>query len=263
MKAPADRQSKLVSYLPDEERTALESIVSKEINVKEFDSGHLLDKVHWSWFLPTLKMYPDAEQQNFLAVLPHFASKNLATMCRITLEPQSITHIGKKYLRQVLLDSLLGEKDRLLPIDFLPENRLLKYSKKELIRLIDLLGIHDLAQDLRQIVETKILKKIYSFLTMEEKKLLKDVTGRQEYHIAPFGLDKWDGTEEPFRHMLHKRGLARFAIALSGENPDFLWYLCHRLDIGRGTALYKLISPIATPITPSVAEQINSLVEAK
>ena len=121
-----------------------------------------------------------------------------------------------------------------------PLNSLLYLSKKELIALIDDLAMYDLAAELRQIVETKILKKIYSLLSEEQKKLLKMAVAQRETISFPrLGLDRWDRTEESLRYLLHRRGLVRLGAALSGQDPDLIWYLCHRLDIGRGSALFK------------------------
>ena len=144
----------------------------------------------------------------------------------------------------MLLDSLVGPHDRLLPVDYLPPSPLNKHSepsKAQLINLIDLLAMHDLAVEIRQIVETKILKKIYSFLSEEQRRFLKLTAARHEVSPPPkIGLDRWDGNEESLRHLLHKKGLARLGSALSGQDPSLAWYVCHLLDIGRGSALFKL-----------------------
>jgi hypothetical protein len=160
---------------------------------------------------------------------------------------------------------LLGQHDRLVPIDYLPQTSLsflLRLPKRELIALIDSLSIYDLAAEMRQIVETKILKKIYSFLSEEEKRLLKVAASHQEHFVlARMGLERWDGSEESFRHLLHRRGLARLGAALSGQDPDFIWTICHQLDIGRGTALFKLCAKEAIPnVTEAITKQIQELV---
>jgi hypothetical protein len=128
-------------------------------------------------------------------------------------------------------------------MDYLPPspmNRLLNLSKRQIIGLIDLLSIYDLAIEVRQIVETKILKKLYSFLTDAERKLLKQIAARPEPFTPPkIGLERWNGEEDSLRHSLHKRGLSRLGLALSGQDPALIWYICHQLDIGRGNALFK------------------------
>ncbi len=74
------------------------------------------------------------------------------------------------------------------------------------------------------------------------------------------GLDKWEGSREAFRHLLHRRGLARLGAALSGQDPDLVWYVCHQLDIGRGNTLFKLCLKESLPgISELIARQIEEL----
>lgn len=238
-----ERKRALVRFLPEDERLRLESLTSQEIPIENFSSDAVLDKVHWSWFLPTLKTYAETEQKLFLSTLNTNAAKNLAKELTLSSYSQEITDIARNYLRQILLNSLVGPHNRLLPVDFLPATplkELLNLSKKELTHLIDFLALHDLAAELRQIVETKILKKIYSLLSEEERKFLKNAMAHKEHFVlARMGLDRWDGSEESLRTILHRRGLARLGAGLSGQDPDFIWYVSHQLDIGRGNALFK------------------------
>ncbi len=261
-----EKKRKLERFLPQDERLQLEKLplFPEEVIPEEFANGSILGKVHWSWFLPTLKTYPEPEQKLFLSALNANAAKNLAKALTLSMYSQELTEIAKDYLRQILLNSLIGPGDRLLPIDYLPPsplNPLLNLSKKELTHLIDLLSLYDLAEELRQIVETKILKKIYSFLSDEERHFLKMAMAHKEpLLLTRMGLDRWDGSEENFRMILHRRGLARFGAALSGQDPDLIWYLSHQLDIGRGNVLFKQCTKEPIPgISDVVMRQIEDL----
>jgi hypothetical protein len=240
-----DKKGALVRFLPQQDQHRLDKMASfpEEVNIDGFANGAVLEKVHWSWFLPTLKTYSETEQKLFLSALTASSAKNLAKELTLSSYSQEMTDIAKSYLRQILLNSLIGPHDRLLPVEYLPATplkKLLNCSKKELTKLIDLLSLHDLAAELRQIVETKILKKIYSLLSEEERKILKTAMSHKEHFVlSRMGLDRWDGSEETLRTTLHRRGLARLGAALSGQDPDFIWYVCHQLDIGRGNALFK------------------------
>ncbi len=256
----------LERFLPESERRQLDALpmMGAEVQPDRFSHGNILEKVHWSWFLPTLKTYPETEQKLFLSALNPYSAKNLAKALILSSNGHETSEIGRAFLQKILLDSLVGPEDRLLPLDYLPSSslsRLLHCSKKELTRLIDLLSIHDLAAELRQIVETKILKKIYSLLSEEERKFLKTATAHKDpFTLGKLGLERWDGSEESLRTLLHKRGLARFGAGLSGQDPDFIWYICHQLDIGRGNALYKLCAkePIHG-VTDAILPQIEEL----
>lgn len=240
-----ERQA-LERFLPESERLRLSQLptFSEEITPERFSNVGTLEKVHWSWFLPTLKTYAPRDQRLFLAALSPHAAEQLSQSLSQNGSFEEITETARCYLREQLLHSLVGPRDRVLPPEFLPAsplNRLLELSKKELIRLIDYLSLYDLCAELRQIVETKILKKIYSFLSDEQRNVLKQISNRKEVHPIPrLGLERWDGMEESLRILLHKRGLARLGLALSGQDSDLIWSICHHLDIGRGGALFKL-----------------------
>lgn len=261
VKAPPERQERLLMLLSEKEKALVASI---EVGEKGPVSP-LLEMVHWSWFIPTLKAYPEKEQLLFLSALESLSSENLRQELQVTGETKPLSKSGALFFQQVLLSSLTGAHDRLLPVEFLPTSplkQLLYLSKKQLTYLIDFLSLYDLAHELRQIVETKILKRIYSFLSEEERKFLKTAMAHKELHPPPrIGLDKWEGSKEAFRHLLHKRGLTRLGAALSGQHPDLVWYVCHRLDIGRGNALFKLSAKEAPPgLCEQSTRQIEELI---
>lgn len=261
------RRKALEELLPEHQRQTLKKLpdASGQINFDASLNFSVLEKVHWSWFLPTLKSHSENEQKLFLSSLNPHAAKNLSRALTLSLNGAHLTEIARSYLRNVLLDSLTGPGHRLLSPEFFAKSpllRILDLSKKELTRLIDLLSIHDLATEIRQIVDTKTLKKIYSLLSLEEKDLLKKATNKKKehFHLGKLGLDRWDGSEESLRMHLHRRALQRFGAGLSGEDPDFIWYVCHQLDIGRGTALYKACHKEMIPgVTDVVQKQIEEL----
>lgn len=90
---------------------------------------------------------------------------------------------------------------------------------------------------------------------------MKKISAQKEISPWPrLGLDRWDGEEESFRHLLHKRGLARLGLALSGQDPDLVWAICHQLDIGRGHTLFKLCGKSAAPgLSDAAIRQIEEL----
>lgn len=262
----AEKRAQLLKFLNDKDRERIEQlpVAAEDMSIEKFSNGAMLERVHWSWFLPTLKSYPPQEQSLFLASLDEISAIALAAEIPCKLPQAPLTPTGRAYLRQVLFDSLVNTHDRLLPIHFLPPsplNRILNFSKKELIHLIDLLSMHYLALEIRQIVETKILKKIYSFLTDGQRQFLKLVTAKHEIANQPkLGLDRWDGSQESLQYLLHRKGLAILGTALYGQDPSLGWYVCHLLDIGRGSALFKSIDQKASrQAVDLAAKQVEEL----
>src|SRR3990167_7665193 len=74
------KKDALKRFLPEKELHQLDSLplLEEEADLNHFYNGHLLEDVHWSWFLPTLKLYPESEQKLFITALDSRLEKNLA-----------------------------------------------------------------------------------------------------------------------------------------------------------------------------------------
>ena len=266
---PSELREHLLRFLPERSLKRMERLppFKEAIDLTQFENGDLLEIVHWSWYLPTLKSYAPEEQSLFLSALEPSAATYLAHEISSTYTPgEELSGLGRGYLRQVLLTSLLGMHDRLIPKELLPPsslNRLLQLTKKQLILLINLLSMYDLAAEMRQIVETKILKKVSQCLTETERKFLKQVSLKPEpYPLSRMGLEHWDGNRKTLRNTLHRRGIARLGLALSGQDAALVWYLCHQLDIGRGTVLFKhCVKEGAEGPIHAAAQQVEELLK--
>ena len=142
-------------------------------------------------------------------------------------------------------------------------NALLKLTKNELIEVIDLLSLYDLAEEIKKIVDTNLLKKIKDALPQNKLKILHQISNRPHpFKPQRIGLEKWDGKTETLNKILHKKGLIRLSFALYQEDKSLIWYICHLLDIGRGATLSKLCKnekneKISNQISQDVLELIN------
>lgn len=260
------RQSpdQLLRFLPPKKREKIAALPPMQWNGKTISP---FEGIHWSWFIPVLERYAPKDQKILTQALNQKAQKSISLSFKWTKLITKSAPVLNAFLRQTLWSGLVGTEDP-LPVECLPSsplNSLLDLDKKKLIHLIDLLSLYDLAIEMRQIVETKILKKIYSFLSEDETRFLKAMTGYKEPHPFP-RLDflHWDGTESQFRIALHKKGLFRLGVALSGQNPDLIWHLSRRLDIGRGKTLLKMCQKEAVPhLSVWVAKQIEELFSHK
>lgn len=263
---PGSYRESLQRFLPETARERLDAMPTSEVET-DIDELPLLERVHWSWLLPAFETLTLREQKLFLSALSPLSKENLCRELKIkTIPNEELSKIVKEFAVHILEESLTGEPVQLLPVYFLPPTpiaSMLRLDKKQLVKLIDSLSLNDLASELRQIVETKILKKIYSFLSEEEKKSLKKAANiKQPFTTLRLPLEKWDGTEKSFRLLLHKRGLARLGAALSTQHPDFMWYVSHQLDIGRGKTLAKLAeSEAARGASQPIVSQIEDLLK--
>jgi hypothetical protein len=254
----SDDEDILLGFLSEEEKRLLQEMTFEKKPIQELIlHNHLLESVHYSWFLPTLKSY-EKEAPAFIAIFSKTAKLSLEKALNIPPMKKELSKVAKLFLKDLLLKSLIGEKKDLLPIEFLPPssmNALLNLRKNQLLDLIQYLSLYDLSLELKQIVETKIVKKILSFLSEDEQKFLQIKRTYQESGFVPMNLDRWDGKEESMKKLLHKRGLIRLAKALHFQSPDLLWYIAHYLDIGRGIFILSLKEKDLTNAAVSLLEK--------
>lgn len=141
-----ERRGTLERFLSEEERLRLEELpsFSEEAPFEMVTNGGLLDRIHWSWLIPTLKTYEEKEQKLFLASLNEIVAENLQNELKIGPLKGEISDVAKGFFQQILMNSLDGKGGDLLPIEYLPPTPLqglLSLSKKELTHLIDLLSL--------------------------------------------------------------------------------------------------------------------------
>ena len=149
----------------------------------------------------------------------------------------------------------------LLPKTFLPKNELsvlTRISKDELVRMIDLLGIYDLTDETRTILDNKQIKAIYKCLTPTQRKFSNYcLHQREKIASSRLNLSNWNGDSDELQRRIHLRGIARLGKALSGQDEQLIWYIVHTLDTGRGHLLQKNIEKEAVPkVTPALSQQV-------
>lgn len=213
-----------------------------------------LAKIHYSWIQPLLEKFPEPLRPLLVATL----TPEQITGMRITKETATSSPV--KYFLLNHLHHLLKINER-TPFEYLPETEfspLVVATKNQLVNLIDFLGIHDLAAEIKHIVNRNTLTNIYSCLTQKQLFYLKICLQQKQQIISPkLGIDPSKQDCDALKQTLHRRGLLRLAKALCGQHGDFVWYLAHILDKGRGNILLKEYQPQPIPkITPILKQQV-------
>jgi hypothetical protein len=254
-----------LKYLPEEliKQVSLVSISSSNFTPLFDQSQKWLHKIHYSWLLPYLKKMPSEIHLAVISCLSKNQQSRLKNILNLSDTSPAPSLLARNYIYHCFSNNVKDLGD-VLPPEYLPETpftNLLSWEKKELIELIEFLGLHDLSEEMRHIVDKKILKNAYNCLTPKEQQYLKICMHIKEKVVSPsLGLDKWAGDKNKLKTVLQTRGLIRMSKALSGIHPDFVWHLAHALDTGRGQAMNKYYSKAAIPgITPALAQQIVNI----
>lgn len=264
--------SEALKLLPTEKAQEIlhETTSASDPSKALYDASEVLQQVHYSWLAPLLKSKPALFQPFYLSTLSEEQKKGLTKFLDLPKGLENSSHPLKKYLSHLLYVEF--GLNQLLPIGFLPSSpflRLLSLKKSTLVELIDFLGLYDLSEEIRNIVDTKNLKNIYSCLTAKKQQFLRICLHQKERITLPkLNLEKWDGNCSELAKMLHKRGIIRLGKALSGQNPDLISYLTYILDVGRGTLLKKEIEKQEIPtvsqaLTTQVFNVLNFLEKEK
>ncbi len=261
---PQNEQALLRFFQPEIRETLSEIPHPKNLLLKPILSPSFwVESLHYSWFLPALKNLPPSGQRLFLSLFSREQQKRLCQQLNTT---PSLSHLPR-FMELFLLERLKrfvlqGETLSLLELPPSEMNSLLELSKAQLVHLVDLLGIHDLAAALRQVVDRTLLGKIHATLTQEQLNFLHYCLKQPLKWVPPkLHIAKWSGDKKMLQKILHQRGLVRLAKALSQEHPSLRWYVMHRFDTGRASILMKLFAGKQDPaMIPYFKSQVLHLV---
>lgn len=259
---PPEKKNSLISFLPKSQRSAATRTALLELKDVVEAPEKELDRMHYSWLAPFLRMLPENEIRLYLSALTEKQSKELQKALLFSNHLAALTPIAKGYLRKSLWEKIGGNTQ--LPIACLfhtPLHILLKLENAELQKLLFFLGLHDLAHEMRQIIETTKLKKIQLALNKEEYQFLKMLMQKKEQVVFKQpALAKWDGNEELLRKIVLGRGTNRLAKALYSHDTSLVWYITHRIDMETGSILVKLSTALELPRAHEVLiEQIEEI----
>ena len=255
------REDSLLRRLPTHERDAPLQIEIGEgaPSTLVIDPSTFFSQLHYSWLPPLLKIVPSSLLPCYLCALPPSYRQPLARLLNI---PQPTTALSPRVSKH-LLNALYAKADDKpsLPVALLPPTPLsvlLSMDKAALTLLVDRLSMYDLADKIQRIVDKNRLKQIYTCLSVPQQKFLNTLLRKpHKIQLTEIDLSAWKEDPETLHNILHKRGLLRLAAAISGQHPDFLWHLTHRLDTGRAAIIKKHFSESAIPVyTPLLTEQL-------
>jgi hypothetical protein len=261
----------LLICLPPNEATALleQPLATDPLPSMISRPEEMIQKIHYSWLLPTFKNLSPSMQAALLNALPSSIAEKVAQLLR----PSSTTPYRTKQplppsMRHYLLQFLAKRLPTLplLPLPFLPSTllaKLVELDKQHLVEVIDYLGLYDLANEIRHIIDQKRVKQIYACLSDRQKQFLRLCIHQKEKVAAPsLNLEQWNENPTTLAHLLHNRGIMRLGNALLGHHPDFVAHIAHTLDRGRGQLLLQYFSPAApSAATPALMQQVLQAIE--
>lgn len=250
--------------LPKEEARLIQSqdTIISDIDPVFVKPEEFLKNIHFSWAVPHIQKLSPAAQGILISALPIPLASGLKKYLKIQSSTKALTPPAKAFLMRKLYDKI--QDPEILTPSLLPSENLsvlLNMSSKELVKIIDFLGLYDLAEAVKNIVDKAALKTVYQCLDQKKMQFMR----LGMYHTSKIvtrklDLKKWQGDCDELLRILHQRGLYRLGKALNGSNPHFLWHLSHRFDVGRSAILKRYYSAPSSPgITSALVQQVMNV----
>lgn len=248
----------------DQQMVMSQKIPSTDLAPAFSSQREKLSKIHYSWLAPKISNLPKDKIPIILSLLPEPTAAKLKEYLKLNVPVSNVTPLFQDFLFNQLSGQL--QLEEVTPVEYLPECSLmplLKLKKAELVDLIDFLGIYDLADEVKRIVDRNKLKQIYETLTPKKHDFLRQCLHLREKLVTPkLNLERWDGDHDKLNNVLYQRGIIRLGYALSGQNPDFVWHVVHTLDVGRGNQLLKQCNKEEIPgVTAAVTLQVLNVIK--
>jgi hypothetical protein len=241
----------LYRFLPEVQAELLRNEKTTQQNALSFipSVDQQVRDLHPSWLDKAISRLNDGERSLMIRALPKEARENLGSYLKMTTSGEQFSENVRRFVLAYYYQKLLGK----MPpspkgADIGDLSPLLTLSDKNIDELIHYWGLYDLAETLRQVIDKCILTKVYACLNEKKQKYLKYCFQNKDSSGAtPLNLNTWRGESEALEELLKNRGLLRFSIVLSGQSPNLLWYISHKLDIEKGKYLMKHYNRSANP----------------
>jgi hypothetical protein len=250
----------LLKFLPKETMQAVleQNIKSNDLTPLLEQPRALLKNLHHTWIKPILDQMPERLHPLIISAL----NPDQIAGLQASQPPLNLSPPVKNFFLNYIFNALNTEDH--LPIEYLPLTELTPLStwtKGQLVNLADFLGLHDLASEVRRIVNKDYLRNIYSCLTPHQYNYLNICLHQRERIVAPrLGIDPSVKDCTKLKQTVHKRGLMRLGRSLCGEHADLVWYISHILDRGRGKILLSTHQPEVEPnITALLKIQVTNV----
>jgi len=219
----------------------------------------ILSGIHYSWICDAFKCFDKSMYPFLISILPKSHIKGMEQLMGVSSSDKELSPAVKKFFQIQLLSKIDGASTA-LPQEFLnskPLSELLSIDKNVILEMFDLLGLYDLAAKVKFVIDKSTLNNIYASLSPVKKKFL-NLFLRQvdKVQLSEIDLADWSGDPNILKKMIHRRGILRLGKALAGYPKDFLWYLTHRLDTGRGKIILRHYEEEDTEMSGVLTEQV-------
>ncbi|MDN3504442.1 MAG: hypothetical protein P0S95_02565 [Rhabdochlamydiaceae bacterium] len=261
-----DQKNQLLHFLPESE-----SIKVREM--AQFDMGLInsmpifayLGKIHPSWFESLFNNY---SKQDKLIIISAFTQRRetLADSCHLPHDFVPLSNMAKQFVLTNLYKSMLANNQNSLPFPFLsvePFFNLLTLPYEKVSTLIDLMGMHDLAPEMKTLIRSQQVRSILEAFHPKVVTYLKQIaTHDKDVSFGKLGISSWNGNVENLKELVHKRGLNRIARVVSENTKSYQNHLMYLLSKQEALILKSFFSKKKNEeVVNSLKQQLNEAID--
>ncbi|MCB1213717.1 MAG: hypothetical protein KDK40_05385, partial [Chlamydiia bacterium] len=177
----------------------------QELETLIFPMRKIESTLHQSWLSIVIPSLPASLHPLAVMAFGEEIGTRLASRLKVK-NPQQPTALGQRYLRRLLYQRFLSAH----PQTKAPSGPLVgltQLSSTQLRALISLLGVADLTNYMRTIVDKRRLQMIYQWLSEDETRYLHYCVAQNEkLKLPPIDLTHWSGDRQTLREAITLRG---------------------------------------------------------
>lgn len=262
---PSDQTAIITLLTLEEQQSCQTNSLPSKLSDWLTASTDILSTIHPQWVVEVIKTFGENKQKAILEALPPDICKQV---CLLGKWAEPASHIRVDCVQPILKDLISHLQDSsYIPLASIPPGPLsvlLTLSVEQLNFVIEGMGLRDLAEIVRGIVDKNFLRSIYSCLNQQEQKLLRlYIQQKDRLKSSPLSLKAWDGNKSSLKSLYKERGVLRFARTLHSESSGFLWHLFHHLPPQEAKVIQKQMTQKAPQPTVSslLRQQLLGIIE--
>lgn len=255
----------LSQYLPESEREPFTSSNPElPFEAQTQSAEDIFNSVHCSWLKAPMKEAPEPFQKLVLKSLSDEYSNDLAITVALPKEEEKLSPPVKHFILN-LFRSRYAKNLKVIPPNENPGElaSLSSWHHEKIKELSFLLGLWDLSEEIRRVIDKKRLKTIFKCLEPREQIFLKNcLQGRDKLALPSIVLERWKGECKELRALITKRGLSRIAKALSGHPLETIKIICRNLNTSLAKQLVAYIKHKSIRgVTPIAINQVKQAIK--
>lgn len=255
-----------LNHFEESERSALSNLekIDTPLDIHSDTLADSFKEVHYSWFIPQLEKLPSHAASACLNLFSTKTQNKLKTHLDIKSPKHKCSPFLEKFLVQYLMKQI--GFDQMPPKSFLPPAEsleLLKLTKDQMVHLICYLGLYELANISKKVLDKEVFKQIDELLSPSQKKIFELAKKTSEPRSSSTtSIKKHLLDHKTFTVFLEQKGLLRLSKSFALEHCYFIWHFAHKLDSGRGQELlFKVRQALPNTFTSYYHKELLELLQ--